>query len=211
MSRIASAAFAAALLTATAVVPAAMAQDNTLRTGSYGGISGGALIPQDRDGNSSLELQSNTGYSLFGQYGYRFPSQLRLEAELGYGNYEFDRLRRGGSSSGLGDDVDQYSATGAAYYDFNTNSPMTPYLGAGAGVMHQRLDRNTASAGGATLAGNNDSGTDVTAFGEAGLSYQISKSLEIVPSYRYQWINDGEQGLDDTTQHVARIGLRSWF
>lgn len=216
MTRYAFAAFAAALLSATALAPA-MAQENapqnnmTLRTGSYGGIAGGALIPQDTDGPGGSELQRDTGYAIYGQYGYRFPNQLRLEAELGYGNAEYDRFRADGGNSSVGDDTDMYSLTGAAYYDFATGTPITPYLGGGGGLMHQRFDRNAVTAGGTTLGGNDGNSTDLTAFGELGLSYQVSENLELVPSYRYQWINDGEQGLDDTTMHVARIGLRSWF
>ncbi|MFN4311643.1 MAG: outer membrane protein [Ferrovibrio sp.] len=215
MTRLASATLAAALLASTAIAPA-FAQDNTtqnntLRTGAYGGLSFGALMPEDTDGPNGSEVERDTGYAIFGQYGYRFPNQLRLEAELGYGNSEYDRFRAGGASSGLGDDTDMYSLTGAAYYDFATGTPLTPYLGGGAGLVHQRFDRSTAGAGGTTLAGNDGSSTDLTAFGEVGLSYQLSSSLELVPSYRYQWINDGEQGLDDTTMHIARIGLRTWF
>lgn len=215
MTRYAPLALAAALLGTTAFAPA-FAQDNatqntTLRAGTYGGLSFGALMPEDTDGPGGSEVERDTGYAIYGQYGYRFPNQLRLEAELGYGNSEYDRFHAGGTSAGLGDDTDMYSLTGAAYYDFATGSPLTPYLGAGTGVVHQRFDRNTASAGGTTLAGNDDSSTDLTAFGELGLSYQLSSSLELVPSYRYQWINDGDQGLDDTTMHIARIGLRSWF
>jgi len=211
MTRFASIAIATAVLAGTAIAPA-FAQDNTtLRTGSYGGLSFGALMPQDTDGPNGSEVERDTGYAIFGQYGYRFPNQLRLEAELGYGNSEYDRFRAGGGSSSLGNDTDMYSLTGAAYYDFATGTPLTPYIGAGAGLVHQRFDRNTASAGGTTLAGNNGSSTDLTAFGELGVSYQLSSTFELVPSYRYQWINDGDQGLDDTTMHIARIGLRTWF
>lgn len=211
MTRYAPLVLAAALLGTTAFTPA-FAQDNTaLHTGAYGGLSFGALMPEDTDGPGGSEVERDTGYAIYGQYGYRFPSQVRLEAELGYGNSDYDRFRAGGASAGLGDDTDMYSLTGAAYYDFATGSPLTPYLGGGAGLVHQRFDRHTASAGGTTLGGNDGSSTDLTAFGELGVSYQLTSSFELVPSYRYQWINDGDQGLDDTTMHIARIGLRSWF
>lgn len=207
--RLTLAAFGAALLAATAVTPA-IAQEK-LRTGSYAGISGGALIPQDTNGPGGSELQHDTGYAIYGQYGYRFPNQLRLEAELGYGNSDYDSFRANGSRAGVNGDVDRYSATGAAYYDFDTGTPMGLYVGGGAGVMHQRYDRPAVTSNGSTLGGNDGNSTDFTAFGEAGLAYRVSSSMEIVPSYRYQWINDGAQGLDDTTMHVARIGLRSYF
>jgi opacity protein-like surface antigen len=207
MSRITVAAFAAAVLTTTTALVPAMAQDRTaqgndLKPGRYWGLSGGLLAPQDTDGPGA-DLKRDHGYTLSGQYGYRFPNNLRLEGELGYGNSEYDRY--GGTS--LGDDVDAYSLTGAVYYDLATGTALTPYAGLGTGLVHQRFDRQAVSG----LSGNNGNSTDLTAFGEVGVGYKLASSWELVPSYRYQWINDGEQGLDDSTQHVLRVGLRNWF
>jgi hypothetical protein len=53
--------------------------------------------------------------------------------------------------------------------------------------------------------------TDLTAFAEAGLSFDLGSALELVPPYRYQWIDDGRDGFDDSGIHVARLGLRYWF
>jgi opacity protein-like surface antigen len=211
MIRSASTAIAAALLATTALALPAQAQENRLKHGSYAGITGGYLMPQDTDRSGGSHLESDNGYGISGQYGYRFPNNLRLEAELGYGNVDNDSYHANGGSAGVGGDTDQYSLTGAAYYDIATGTPLTPYFGGGAGIMHQRRDRPAVSVNGSTLGGNDGNDTDFTAFGEVGIGYQVADGLEIVPSYRYQWINDGAQGLDDTTQHVARLGFRSWF
>lgn len=212
MSRLASAAVAAVLLSTTALALPAVAQDtNTLKPGSYAGITGGYLMTPDVDRSGGATLERDNGFGISGQYGYRFPNNLRLEAELGYANIDNDRYRANGGSAGVGGDTDQYSLTGAAYYDFETKTPLTPYIGAGAGLVHQRYDRPAVTSNGSTLGGNDGNATDFTAFGEAGLAYKVADGLEIVPSYRYQWINDGAQGLDDSTQHVARLGFRSWF
>lgn len=212
MSRLASAAVAAALLSTTALAVPAFAQDNnTLKPGSYAGITGGYLMTPDIDRSGGANLERDNGYSISGQYGYRFPNNLRLEAELGYGNIGNDMYHANGGQAGVGGSTDQYSLTGAAYYDIATNTPLTPYVGAGAGLVHQRYDRPGVTANGSTLGGNDGSATDFTAFGEAGVAYRVANNLDIVPSYRYQWINDGSQGLDDSTQHVARLGFRSWF
>lgn len=207
MSRITAAALAAAFLTATSALVPAVAQDrttqdNALQTGRYWGLSGGLLMPQDTDGPGA-SLERDNGYTFGGQYGYRFPNNLRLEGELSYGNTEYDRY----GSSRLGDDVDAYALTGAAYYDFATKTALTPYIGAGTGLVHQRFNRNAVAG----LGGDNGSSTDLTAFGEVGVGYALGGGWDLVPSYRYQWINDGAQGLDDSTQHVLRVGLRNWF
>jgi len=209
--RLGFAAVAAALLTTTALTLPANAQDNRLKTGAYAGITGGYLMTPDIDRDGGAHLERDNGYSISGQYGYRFPNNLRLEGELGFGQIDNDRYYANGGRAGVGGDTDQYSLTGAAYYDIATGTPLTPYLGAGAGLVHQRYDRPTVTSNGSTLGGNDGNDTDFTAFGEVGVGYQVANGLEIVPSYRYQWINDGAQGLDDSTQHVARLGFRSWF
>ncbi|WP_341898835.1 porin family protein [Ferrovibrio terrae] len=215
MTRFASAALAATLLSTTALALPAFAQDKpdttTLKPGAYAGFTGGYLMTPDTDRDGGAHLERDNGYSFAGQYGYRLPNNLRLEAELGYGSIDNDSYHANGGRTGVRGDTDQYSLTGAAYYDIATGTPLTPYAGAGAGLMHQRFDRPAATANGSTLPGNSDSSTDLTAFGEVGVGYKLASSLEIVPSYRYQWINDGANGLDDSTQHVARLGFRSWF
>lgn len=184
-------------------------QSTTLRSGWYGGITGGWLMPEDTDGNG-ITVERDDGWGLFLNAGYRMPNNIRLEGELGYSTMDFSKARSGGGSVGLGGDVDMYSLTGAAYYDIPTGTMLTPFIGAGAGVVHQRLDRGAATVGGVTVAADDDSSTDFTAFAEAGVTVKLAQ-FELVPSYRYQWINDGEHGLDDTGMHVARLALHYGF
>lgn len=184
-------------------------QPTTLRTGPYWGLTGAWLMPEDTDGNG-FTLEREDGWGAFLAYGHRFQGGFRVEGELGYSTMDFDRARRGGASTTLGGDVDMYSLTGAGYYDVPTGTMLTPFIGAGAGVVHQRLDRASATVGGVTLTADDDSSTDLTAFAEAGLTVKLAQ-FELVPSYRYQWINDGDGGFDDTELHMLRLGLRHWF
>ena len=132
---------------------------------------------------------------------------LSLTVRGGAGN---DRISVGNSSSKVDGDIDYYSATGALYYDTPTLFSLYPYVGAGAGVVHQRNERNAVTIGGRSFPAGSRS-TDLTAFGEAGLNIDLGNALELVPSYRYQWIDDGKDGFDDSGIHVARLGLRYWF
>ena len=220
--RIAFAAAAAALVTLSVTASDhALAQDRgrdqgwdwnqptTLRTGWYGALTGAWLIPEDTDG-SGVTIERDDGWGLFGAAGYRFPGNFRVEGELGYSTMDFDSARFGAGTVGLGGDVDMYSLTGAGYYDIPTGTIFTPYIGGGAGVVHQRLDRASATLGGSTVAADDDSSTDLTAFAEAGLTVKVAQ-FELVPSYRYQWINDGDGGFDDSEIHMLRLGLRHWF
>lgn len=219
--RIALAATVSALLALPLVVSEASAQDRsrddtvswnqptTLRTGPYVGLTGAWLMPEDTDGNG-ITLEREDGWGVFLAYGHRFTGGFRVEGELGYSTMDFDRARFGGGSAALGGDVDMYSLTGAGYYDIPTGTMLTPFIGAGAGVVHQRLDRASATLGGVTVAADDDSSTDFTAFAEAGLTVKVAQ-FELVPSYRYQWINDGDGGFDDSELHILRLGLRHWF
>lgn len=202
-----------ASLTATPAL-AQQWQQSTMPTGWYGSLSGAALQPRDTDGNVNgvdSTLEFDTGFGLYGAGGYRFGSGLRLEGELGYGLVGLDGFRYGGLSGNADGDVELWSATAGAYYDFATGTMLTPYVGAGAGAVHQSFDSVTLSSGPVSATTSGDSDTNFTAFGEAGVSIRLSPQLDLVPSYRYQWIADGESGFDDTEMHVFKAGLRYWF
>ncbi|HEX6957968.1 MAG TPA: porin family protein [Ferrovibrio sp.] len=213
-------AMAAALAAFAYALPAAAQQGGNdgwraerLGSGWYGVLSGAWLFPRDVDGNAdgqSVTVESSDGFVLYGGAGYRFSNNFRLEGELSYGSHDYDSISIGGASRGLGGDRDLYALTAAIYYDIDTGTVLTPYLGAGGGLLYQNSGRPAATANGATVPGG-DNSTDLTAFGEVGLSYKLSQRFDLVPSYRYQWINDNHAGLDDSDMHVLRLGLRYWF
>ncbi|WP_290816382.1 porin family protein [Ferrovibrio sp.] len=191
---------------------AALAQDGIAanrNTGWYGTLSGNWLVPRDYDGDGQ-EWKTYNGYGFYGALGHRLSDNWRAEAEIGYGTVENDRISVGNSSSKIDGDVDYYSATGALYYDTRPLFSLRPYVGGGAGMMHQRNERNVVTVGGRNFPAGSRS-TDLTAFGEAGLNIDLGNALELVPSYRYQWIDDRKDGFDDSGIHIARIGLRYWF
>ena len=196
---------------ATLTTLPAMAQQQQ-KAGWYGTLSGAWLVPRDYDGSGAFdEVKTYNGYGVFAGAGYRYGNGFRAEAELGYGNVENDRVTRTGiGTTEVGGEIDMYSLTGAVYYDLPVNFVVTPFVGAGAGIVHQRNSRPATTIGGQTLPAGDDT-TDLTAFGEIGLSYSIAANIDLVPSYRYQWIDDGENGLDDAGMHVVKVGLRYGF
>lgn len=212
----------AAVVSALALGAAApaVAQDNSNglpiheRSGWYGTLGGAWTVPRDYDGSGNPgeldELKTFNGYSFFGSGGYGFGNGFRTELELGYGNNENDLIRRNDIDQPVGGSIDQYSAMGAVYYDIDTGYRLTPYLGGGGGLMHQRNSRPAASVNGASLPAGGSS-TDLTAFGEVGLSYPLNRSLDLLSAYRYQWVDDGHHGLDDGGIHNLKFGLRYWF
>lgn len=205
-------AFAAALLSCFAA-PSVAQDRNAPAAGWYGTAGAGWVVPRDYDGRGAVEeLKHDNGYGVFAGGGYGFGNGFRAEMELGYNRFEHDLVRFGSPRATVRTDgsVDQYSLSGAAFYDIGTWYGLTPYGGLGAGLMHTRDDRQAVTSNGTTLAAGDDS-TDLTLFGEIGLGYGLTDRLDIVPAYRLQWIDNGGSGLADGTQHVARIGLRYWF
>src|SRR3546814_1612905 len=203
--------FALTLLAAALLAAPAMAQDRA-GDGWYGTVSGAWLVPRDHDGSGTFdEVKTYNGYGLYIGACYRLGGGLRAEAELGYGNVENDRVTRSGiGTQEVGGEIDMYSATAALYYDLPLDYVVKPYIGAGAGFVHQRNSRPATTIGGQILPAGDDA-TDLTAFGEIGLSYTLTSNIDLVPSYRYQWIDDGDHGLDDTGMHVVKVGLRYGF
>jgi opacity protein-like surface antigen len=182
--------------------------------GWYGTLGGSGIQPRDTGGNvngTDSSLDYDFGYGLFGAGGYRFRDGLRLEGEIGYGSVGLDSFRYGGTSGGADGDLQLWSATGAVYYDVPTAGRVSPYIGAGAGAVRESIDRVSLSSGGTTVSAEGDTDTNVTAFGEAGLNIALGPKFDLVPSYRFQWIDDGRNGFDDTQMHVFRAGLRYWF
>ncbi|MBX3453997.1 outer membrane beta-barrel protein [Ferrovibrio sp.] len=204
----------AVALVFSAVISAPVVAQEKAKTGWYGSITAGYLIPNDTDGsigNTPVSLEIDNGYSIFGAAGYKFGNGFRVEGELGYSTADLDKVKIGSTPVTLNGDVQLFTATGGLFYDLTTKSAFTPYVGVGVGVVREELSRTRATANGVTVTTNGGSETNLTAFGEAGVGVSLGSKIELVPSYRYQWIDDGSGGLDDTTAHLFRLGLRYWF
>jgi opacity protein-like surface antigen len=184
--------------------------------GMYVSGTAGLLILQDQDFSGfgvSGTGEFHPGYSLNGALGYRFGNGLRIEGELGYGRAGVHRLTGNGVRANFSDvDVNLYSATLNAFYDFETGTNFRPYLGAGVGAVHTRQSSGTASVPGVgTFNVGKDDSTDLTVLGEAGVNMVINQSWDLVPSYRFQWVDSSVNGSDDSFAHIVRIGLRYSF
>lgn len=205
---VASAIFAAVLSGTTA-----MAQEKT-SDGWYGQVSLGVLIPEDQDysfSTASGSINLANGVSLHGAVGYRWASGFRLEGELAYAQSELDGGTINNTAFGLSGDIDIFSGTVGAYYDFSRGTTLSPYIGAGAGFATISSDAATVTANGSTLRLNGGSETKFTAFAELGVGIRIAPKTEIVPSFRYQYINTGENGFDDAKAGTLKVGLRFEF
>lgn len=183
------------------------------KDGPYAALSAGYLQFRDAEGTVQglgVKGEYEPGYLVNGAFGYKWGA-LRGELELGYGRSGFDQINVAGTRANVDSDIDLFTATLNAYYDINTGTAFTPYLGAGIGLAHSSFDDATVTVGAATARVEGDSATDLLLQGEVGVSYALGQNVSIVPAYRFMWIDNGGNGLDDTSAHLFKIGVRYAF
>lgn len=183
--------------------------------GTYASLSAGLTFNRDIEGDvEGVEVTGeydNPGYAIWAALGYRFGNGFRAEVELGYGRIEAESVSFLGVSVPVDGTTDLFSGTINGFYDFNVGGVVTPYIGGGVGVLHSSVDEVTATVGSTTITAEGDDSTDLTAFAEAGVAVSVAQQLELVPAYRFQWVNNGEDGFDDDMAHVVKVGLRYTF
>lgn len=198
----------AALLLAT---PAA-AQESVSRY--YFTMSGGYAAVADNEGSvdgQRVSTESAGGWTAAFAIGRKF-GPTRLELEASYTRAGLDGIDALGTrfDGDRGGDLDVLSGSVNGFYDFRLGLPVTPYVGAGIGLADATLPAFTVSNG-ATVGYEGDDRVSLMALGEAGFSFTLARDIMLVPSYRYTWIDNGTNGLDDTTVHTFKLGIRSDF
>jgi outer membrane protein OmpA-like peptidoglycan-associated protein len=174
--RLSAGLLAAGLMAGASTV--ALAQDRGLYLGAEVGVN---FVPDlalktAKPAGTTESYDANVAGG--GSLGYGFGNGVRIEEELSY------RSNNASSATGatsVGGSIGSLAAMTNAYYDFNTGTPWTPYLGAGIGaidVRAQSLTRNNAP-----LSGNDD--WEFGYQGIAGVSYAVNESLSIKGDYHY--------------------------
>lgn len=186
------------------------AHAQTFEAGPYIGASAGGILLDDSEGSiAGLDTEADflPGYVLAGQLGYRF-SALRAELELEYSDIDIDNIEVAGASVDADGGLEILRGTAGLYFDFTLLPLFTPYAGGGIGAAH--VDGESVVVDGVTV--EFDDGTHLTAHGEAGLALDFPLiPISIVPAYRFVWIDNGEDAVDDTTAHVLKLGARIQF
>lgn len=178
-------------------------------------------------GNSSGSLDFDTGWAGFATVGYGFEKNWRIELELGYRDNDATLTR--GSCFGRGDvmaesividegcrtrtydgDMTEYTAMLNVIYDVPLTEKLDLNIGLGAGVDYVQLD---LSRNGRTLTDESDTRFAFQAI--AGLTYKITKRLDLSLTYRYLNVSEPEfearyktLELEDLEKHTVTVGLR---
>lgn len=177
-------------------------------------------------GNSSGNLDFDTGWAGFATIGYGFEKNWRVELELGYRGNDAQLTKEscygygegpslvsyeGGCRTRVYDgDMTEYTAMINVIYDVPLTERLDLNIGLGAGVDYVQLD---LSRNGGTLTDESDTRFAFQAI--AGLTYQITKRLDLALTYRYLNVSEPEFSaryktleLDDLEKHTVTIGLR---
>jgi len=130
LTKIAVVSFTAALLTTTA----AQAQDSQWYLG--GSIGYNQTFDQTSEGEGRLvETEFDGGITTTSILGYNYSDNVRFEGEFAWRRNDgsalsFNGVDRGFTAKG----AESYNLVGNVFYDFENESSITPYIGAGAGI-----------------------------------------------------------------------------
>jgi opacity protein-like surface antigen len=140
---------------------------------------------------------------------------FRVEAEAVYNTNDVSTVSALGVSLGGSGDVSTLGFMVNGYYDFETNSKWTPYIGGGIGGANVSL--NNLSVVGILIA---DDDTTVFAYqAKVGVAYEFSPAWEGTLGYRFFGTEDADFvdsggspfSTDGTRAHIVEVGFRFRF
>ena len=186
----------------------------------YVGAHGGVSIQTDSDldivGVTGVDVEAEFDVGpLFGAVaGYRF-GPFRVEGEVTYRDNDIDDITVNGVSlvgAGLPieGDVSSVAIMANAYYDINTGSVVTPYIGGGIGAVVINGELGVPSLGIPV-----DDETDTVFGGQiaAGVAVEVMQNLALTLDYRFLITSDPDfDGIEaEFRNHSIRGGLRYTF
>jgi opacity protein-like surface antigen len=178
----------------------------------------GASFVNDVDSTDStgftITADLDTGIVGTGAFGRSF-GNFRAEGELTSNTNDVSTLSALGVSLDASGDVSTLGFMVNGYYDFDTNSKWTPYIGGGIGGANVSL--NNLSIMGTTIA---DDDTTVLAYqAKVGVAYEFSPAWEGTLGYRFFGTEDGDFvapdgspfSTDGIQAHIVEVGFRFRF
>ncbi len=162
-------------------------------------------------GESGKESKNVGGFRL--AYGIAYPvgdNKVRAELEYGYnGKVKLsDSITEGANTLSGNSETKSQSVMINGYFDFNTVTAWTPYIGAGIG--YARL-KNTigvnANIGGESYSGSiSKSGNNFAWNMGAGISYAVNRDVDIDLSYRYADYGNVKHTIEGESLKVKQRG-----
>lgn len=158
--------------------------------------SAGLSITDDLD-LPGFNLSFSPGYNVGGALGYDM-GQVRVEGEIRYSSVGVDEVN--GTPVPISADLTALTFMANGYYDHEiANSPITPYIGAGLGLVSSKID--------AGAVGSSNSEEDFGYQFMVGLGFDVGKTTVLTAEYRFLGIADS----DAPSTHAFIFGARFMF
>lgn len=149
--------------------------------GPYVGLGGGLHMPRNSDlsvGANARTADFDSGFLALGTLGYKFAEGLRLEGELGWREADVDNF----SGTAWTGSQKTWSTMANLLYDFETESSVTPYLGAGLGLSWVGWKDNFRGPTTPVFEGTDK---EFTWQGIGGIGVAATDALKFFLEYRY--------------------------
>lgn len=165
---------------------------------------GGAAIPMDVDTDlafvgvpfATVDIELDTGFLAGGAIGTRVwhghGDALRAELELSYQSFDAANadvaiLAGGGLTTPLSGDASTMMLLMNLWYDVDTGSAFTPYLGGGAGLAFTDVDISVPGLGALSVV---DEDTSFAFQLGAGVNYALTEAIDLGVGYRFRAVTD---------------------
>lgn len=193
-----------AIIVSLAISTPALAKAELYLSGHVGG-SRTSDTTIDNGSGAEHRLSHDLGFDLGIATGYAMPF-FRAEAELSSRNADVHRINGENARTG---DTTAYSAMANLYFDMKNSSRVTPFIGAGAGILRLSIDDLRSDS--VRIEDQSDS-TEAWQL-MAGLAINLSPRTDAYLTYRYLDCNDlhwARATIDYTVNSVV-VGLRYAF
>jgi OmpA-OmpF porin, OOP family len=183
--------------------------------GAYVGGQAGMFLPIESSVTGSFvgssgKLAYNPGVVLAAVGGYQFGNGIRSEGELNFRHLTTDKLVTSGGPVAVDSDIWSCGVMTNVYYDFRTRTAVTPYLGAGVGLVVVDFGKGTSNG---TARWTPDKDVSVAYQGIAGFALRIGSQTSLdfvyhhyaVPQLHFDTLAAQFRGLN------LSLGVRHWF
>lgn len=146
--------------------------------GFYIGADAGVSFPFSTKAKNNAnhtqkeKINFDDGFVADAVLGYDFGNNIRGEFDFGYRNFDIDKI----AGEKVKGSIDSFAFMGNVYYDFNNKSKFTPFVGVGAGLAYNKVDKKNDMSG---------SSTKPALQGMVGLAYNFTDSWSASIAYRY--------------------------
>lgn len=157
----------------------------------------GALGGLNLESFDSCHLKTNPGYTAGGFAGYKFYNNIRIEGEFSY--------RRNNLRKNFHGHREIYTFMGNAFYDFDLNCDLTPYIGFGMGYARMEGKARVKHSEYGSYIHYRFHENNVAWQGIAGVSYKIACNTDLGLEYRALFSQE------KSYNHTFALSVKQYF